>query len=88
MLGLIVVTKLDLTLVSGEVAGLLEGDGMGAVQNVITGLHRERNIPITLSTKTLSTKTFIKEDPKQSQESSQIRKIDKTENYLLFCIFP
>lgn len=64
MLGLVVVTKLDLTLVSGKVAGLLEGDGMGAVQNVITGLHRERNIPMTLSTK-----TFIKEDPKQSQEN-------------------
>lgn len=36
---LIVVSKLDLALVSGKLTGLIKGDGMGAVQDVITGLE-------------------------------------------------
>ena len=40
MLGLVVVSKLDLTLVAGELAGLVKGDGVGSVQDVVTGLAR------------------------------------------------
>lgn len=37
---LVVGAKLDLALESGKLAGLVEGDGVGAVQDVITGLQR------------------------------------------------
>jgi len=39
---LIVVSKLDLALVSGKLTGLIKGDGMGAVQDVITGLEYKK----------------------------------------------
>lgn len=36
---LIVVSKLDLALVSGELTGLVKGDRVGTIQDVITGLE-------------------------------------------------
>lgn len=42
VLGLVVVSKLDLALVAGKIAGLVEGDRMRAVQDVVTGLKRKK----------------------------------------------
>lgn len=44
---LIVVSKLNLALVSGKLTGLIKGDGMGAVQDVITGLEYKKNLHCT-----------------------------------------
>lgn len=38
---LIVRTKLDLTLIPGKLAGLVEGDRVGAVQDVVSGLETD-----------------------------------------------
>lgn len=37
--GLVVVTKLNLALITCKLAGFVEGDGMRTVQDVITGLQ-------------------------------------------------
>lgn len=39
---LIVVSKLDLALVSGKLTGLIKGDRVGTVQDVITGLEYKK----------------------------------------------
>lgn len=38
MFRLVVVTKLDLTLVTSEIAGFVERDRVGSIQDVVTGL--------------------------------------------------
>lgn len=42
MFRLIVVSKLDLALVSGKLTGLIKGDRVGTVQDVITGLENKK----------------------------------------------
>lgn len=42
MFRLIVVSKLDLALVSGKLTGLIKGDRVGTVQDVITGLEYKK----------------------------------------------
>lgn len=43
---LIVRAKLDLTLEPSKLAGLVEGDRVGAVQNVITSLRERRRVSL------------------------------------------
>lgn len=45
---LIMRTELDLTLVPRKLAGLVEGDGVRAIQDVVSGL-RERGRPLDIS---------------------------------------
>lgn len=51
MFGLVVVTELNLTLISSKLAGHVKGDGMRSIQNVITGLftHIHRHVSKPLS---------------------------------------
>lgn len=48
MFRLIVVSKLDLALVSGKLTGLVKGDRVGTIQDVITGLEYKKKKKITL----------------------------------------